>query len=76
MKHWTQNLPEGRRIFSSELDQIEGLLNRQNDLFQQIDKLVGEVCNLDMQIEWEALKQYSKQEIEEAKQIGPILPTL
>jgi hypothetical protein len=76
MKHWTQNLPEGKRIFSSELDQIEGLLNRQADLFQQINQLVGEVCSLDMHIEWEVLKQYSQQEIEEAKKIGPIFPTL
>lgn len=76
MKHWVKNLPEGKRIFSSELDKLESLRNRQTELFDQIYKLSHEVFHQEMLIEMQATIHYSKQEIEEAKKIGPIVPTL
>lgn len=76
MKHWIQNLPEGKRIFSSELDKLESLRNRQTELFDQIYELSKEVFYQEMLIEMEATRHYSKQEIVEAKKIGPILPSL
>jgi hypothetical protein len=67
MKHWTQNLEEGRRIFRYEMAALDTLLERKKGLLKLIESVDEDTQILEGRIQSMAEKIYTDQEIFNAK---------
>lgn len=64
--HWTHELPEGKRIFSSQVNEIDLKKLRVKNICNELELLEKELIDLEIKLTTEASKQYSEEEIEEA----------
>lgn len=66
-KHWIEFLVDGRWIFEHEIDNAKTLLSRIERTSNDLATLKKELESLENQLVIDVLKQYSPQEILEAK---------
>ena len=71
MKHWTQNLEEGRRIFRYEMAALDTLHERKKGLLKLIESIDEDTQLLEGRIQSMAEKIYTEQEIFNAKKPAP-----
>lgn len=67
MKHWTEALEDGKLLYSREVNHLDGLKARKIKAFILAWELKSEEFRAEKNLEREVLKQYSPDEIQQAK---------
>lgn len=67
MAHWTKFLPEGNRIFKRERRMLDNRLSNIQSLKEQLQNAEKELQEFEAYIEKDAQRQYSIEEIQQAK---------
>lgn len=68
MKHWTQHLSEGKRIFRDDVNEMASKILKIQKLNNEIVLLKKELEEIELHIQVEARKQYTLEEIAQAIQ--------
>jgi hypothetical protein len=64
--HWTHSLPEGKRIFSTQVEAIDLKKMKVKNVCNELKNLQTEILDAELSLRDNALKQYSDDEIEKA----------
>lgn len=68
MKHWTQFLPEGRRIYRDEISDLVSMTKQLEKAEMQVCSLQNKIKLAEFNLYVEVEKQYSAEEINQAYQ--------
>jgi hypothetical protein len=67
IKHWTENLEDGKLLFAREVDNLASLKARKTVAFDKAWELKSEEFEAEKSLERQVLKQYSREEITQAQ---------